>query len=161
MWRVWYTPCPSDKGNEQAYDFIVLMLNTLRYQGAITYLMGNKIDLVKDEAFAPRNKMFYFRQEGGIPKKGVFGWQAATGYRNARLDFIIRMLMNRGYDEDQAEIEGREILITLWLYLSSTKSDLRFHLTRENDQKLGILYRINHTLWQIKPSIFQSTQEPN
>jgi ATP-dependent helicase YprA (DUF1998 family) len=151
----WDTPAfltsnPWSLNQDQAGDLITLLMNTLRIQGAITYLLGDKVNLIKDEAFAPRRKAFYFRQEGSDPKQGIFGWMPAEGYSNARIDFLIRVLKKYDIPDDNKNL-ARQLLLNLWEYLSSPNSPWRDHLPRENLKKQGVLYRIAHNMWEITP----------
>ena len=144
---------PLALSTDQAFDLITLLLNTLRWQGAITYLLGNRVNLVKDEAFAPRQKVLYFRQEGSDSKKGVFGWMPAQGYSNARLDLLSRILDTDAVDKSQIGSVAHQILTDLWRYLSSASGPWNAYLHREVIQNFGVLYRIAHDMWAVKPAV--------
>jgi ATP-dependent helicase YprA (DUF1998 family) len=150
------TSSPANLTPDQSLDLIVLLLNTLRWQGAITYLLGDRVDLVKDEAFAPRQKTYYFRQEGSDSKKGIFGWMPAHGYSNARLDILHRCFSALGLEKAQYEIVARELMFDLWNYLSSPNSPWKIYLHRENLQNHGVLFRIAHEMWDLIPTITDS-----
>ncbi len=124
-------------------------MNSLRWQGAITYLLGDRIDLVKDEAFAPRQRVYYFRQEGSNSKKGIFGWMPADGYSNSRLDLLKRRLESFDVPEDQIKTQARDLLLKIWQYISSNSSPWKSYLHIETVKSQGILYRIAHTMWEI------------
>jgi len=147
------TSSPLDLSQNQAFDLVLLLLNTLRLQGAITYLLDDRVDLVKDDAFAPRQKIFYFRQEGSDSKKGIFGWMPAPGYSNARVYILGRILAARGVVVDQCESIARQILLDLWQYLSSSSSPWNPYLHREIIKKYGVLYRIKHGMWEVVPML--------
>jgi ATP-dependent helicase YprA (DUF1998 family) len=147
-----FTSSPLGLSHQKSLDLIVALLNTLRYQGAITYLLGDRVDLVKDDAFAPRQRVYYFRQEGSDSKKGIFGWMPASGYSNARLDIIKRILATNGVDENDLEKVGREILKNIWRYLSSPKSPWNSHLDSGTIKNYGVLYRIEHNMWEVIPN---------
>lgn len=143
--------------DDQAFDLIHLLLNTLRGQGAVTYLIGED-DIARNEAFAPRNKAFYFRREGSNPVKGIFGWLPAEGFSNARLDLLKRFLIRRGFAEPGAVREAKKALVDLWEYLSSSNSPWRTHLPGGAVGDLGVLYRIAHTMWELQPDIHTPPQ---
>jgi len=145
------TSPPLNLSTDQAFDLVVLLLNTLRLQGAITYLLGDRVDLVKDDAFAPRQKIFYFRQERSDSRKGIFGWMPAQGYSNARVNILGRILAARGGAKAHCESVARRILLDLWRYLSSSSSPWNPYLHREIKQKHGVLYRIAHGMWEVVP----------
>jgi hypothetical protein len=146
-----FTSSPLDLSPNQAFDLVMLLLNTLRLQGAITYLLGDRVDLVKDDAFAPRQKVLYFRQEGSDSKKGIFGWMPAPGYSNARIDILRRILAARGVAIAQCKSIALQILLDLWQYLSSSNSPWNPYLHRAIIQKYGVLYRIEHEMWEVVP----------
>ncbi len=134
------------------YDLIVLLLNTLRWQGAVTYLLSDRVDLVKDDAFAPRQKVFYFHREGSDTKKGVFAWLPAAGSSNARLDILKRYLVQiKNIEPARANNLARELLKLLWDYLSGTSSPWKSHFTVETDRDSGVLFRIEQALWEVVP----------
>lgn len=146
------TSSPLNLTPTQSFDLVLLLLNTLRWQGAITYLLGDRIDLVKEEAFAPRQKAFYFRQEGSDSKKGIFGWMPAIGYSNARLDILNRILANKDVVKIKIESTSRQILLDLWHYLSIPSSPWNAYLYRESVQNYGVLFRIAHEMWEVVPA---------
>lgn len=138
--------------DEVIYDLIVLLLNTLRMQGAVTYLLSDRVDLVKDEAFAPRQKVFFFHREGSDTKRGIFAWLPATGSSNARLDILKRFLSRtQNTEATTADRQARELLKLLWDYLSGTSSPWKSHFLVETDREAGVLFRIDQALWEIVP----------
>ena len=134
-----------------SFDLITLLLNTLRYQGAISFLLGDRIDLVQDEAFAPRQRVYKFRQEGGDSKRGFYGWIPASGYSNGRLAYLIKYLKRKGYPEKELAGKCHQLLLDIWQYTSSSTTPWYPYLKRDIDQEAGVLFRIDHTMWEVIP----------
>jgi len=147
------TAAPWNLTSDQAFDLITLLLNTLRRQGAITYLLREKVDLVQDDAFAPRQKAFYFRESESHPKKGIFGWMPAEQHSNARLDLLKRYLARQEMPVREIQTLALRTLREIWLYLSGPGSPWETHLPRESHRGHGYLYQIAHKMWEVIPSI--------
>ena len=146
------TNLPWNLTPDQAFDLITLLLNTLRRQGAITYLRKKKEDLLQDDAFAPRKKAYYFREAERHPKKGVFGWMPAAGHRNARLDLLTRFLESQGLSEREVNTQANQTLKKIWEYLSTPNSQWKPLLPRELHSGHGYLYQLAHNMWEIVPA---------
>lgn len=85
------------------------------------YLLSDQTDLLKDEAFAPRQKAFYVRLDRGETKKdrGILGWVPASR-SNGRLEILRKWLVTvRKLNEKDADLQSRQILPQLWDYLTS------------------------------------------
>lgn len=143
---------PWNFNSGQASDVITLLLNTLRRQGAITYLLSQRVDLLQEGAFAPRQKAFYFRQEGSNPKQGIFGWLPQEGYSNARLDLLERLLVRRGFEQKQARLAAQDMLRSLWDYLSQPRGPWATHFKVDSMPQAGTVHRIEHNMWDIVPT---------
>ena len=129
-------------------DLITALVNSLRYQGAITYLLDSKKDLVKcqREEFEPRTAIYYFRKDVSDRNRKVLSWLPSKNTRNSRVDLLTRILSRKAILTDQKNIE--KILGYLWDYLidSSWKDLFRC----EDLRGLGVVYRINHENWVIQ-----------
>lgn len=134
---------------EQAWNLLELLLDTLRQQGAVTFL--DQVD-PRDEVFAPRNRRLYLRQEGAESKKGVFGWVPSRG-SNRRLDILLKLLAKT---TDLAEAEKKKVatetLRGLWRHLTTdTGMVWGDHLPAENLQGVGVVHALSHLFWQVIP----------
>lgn len=148
-----FKAAPWNFTDQQTYDLIVVLLNTLRQQGAITYLLES-VDLLKTfpDAFAPRNFDFNFRQYTSAPKKHIFGWCPANGFSNARQDILKRYLERKGIPEESTKKHADQLLIDVWSYLVSTSSPWKNYLRSKNVQGEGAVYQIDHKYWEMVPS---------
>jgi len=118
---------------QEADDLLHLLLNTLRYQGAVTVAEG--VD-IRDEAFAPRNVEISVRGEG--PGRGVLAW-LPRGPLNGRLDLLGRIFERRGIGADP-----REVLLGLWRMLTDPRGAWNSTLVAHDDRQLGAVLRLSH-----------------
>jgi len=130
----------------QAWTLMVLLLDSLRIQGAMTLPEPVHPD---DDFFAPRNRRVRVRQEVGDPKKGVFPWCPSAGRSNRRLDILIRLLLKRGCSASEADRLGREALAGLWRFF--TKAELWEPYFESAQDEAGVSFRLKQQLWQFVP----------
>jgi ATP-dependent helicase YprA (DUF1998 family) len=135
----------------EAASLLKFMLNTLRNQGAVSYLLPDQ-NIHKEEDFAPRNRMLYFRLEIADPKSGLYAWMPSEKYNNARLDYLKRILSLRGYKDPENDSFARQILRELWDYMMSSSSpwsSASQQITHPY-RSVGIVYIIDHRTWRVK-----------
>ena len=148
----WQPPAPLlappwNLSQEEVWDLLITLLNTLRQQGAVAF--PPNVD-PRDPAFEPRNVELFVRDyaEG---KHRVLGWLPKRG-GNRRVDYLARLLDRRaGLSPDQAEGEALTALGGLWRYLTDASSPWRDHLSPEQRARVGVLYRLNHRFWEWVP----------
>jgi superfamily II DNA or RNA helicase len=143
-----------------SFDMVALLLNSLRRQGAVSYLLEDEdihlLDTEKQNEFRPRARLFYIHQSQASSrgKFGVYSWLPASKYNNNRLDFLVRFLA-RKKEERQPSAETRQqahhLLEALWRYLTSVNGSL--WLQTETKDRLGTLYRLRHDRWEVIPTI--------
>lgn len=147
------TQAPWNMSNEEAFNLIQLLFNTLRWQGVHTFLLSDRVDLRKDEAFAPRQKAIYVRKDrGGANKeRGILGWLPASR-SNARVEIVKKWLVAaRGLDEKDAAGRAVEILRELWDYLTGVSSPWQRYFVAETVAKEGVLYQLDYRMWELAP----------
>jgi len=149
---------PWNLSADNAYILLTLLLNTLRLQGAVSFLLSNEggHDLLhfNRDAFKPRDKVYYIRgANGGVYKEyGIYSWNPSGNYSNARLGLLQRFLtQHRGLQEAEAKAQAQAALGEIWNYLSGTASPWRHILTSETVSGQGALHRINHKMWEVVP----------
>ncbi|MCA2984090.1 DEAD/DEAH box helicase [Gemmatimonas sp.] len=118
----------------EAVDLIVMLLQTLRESGAVSIPDG--VD-IRDEAFAPRNRDIYCREEGAEP--GVVAWLPAANATNRRVNLLERVFAAKGITTTP-----RELLQQLWRYMTDPASPLKTLLTSTNDRRFGAVWRLSH-----------------
>lgn len=144
---------PWNLNRAQAFRLIVNLLNTLRYQGVVTYLLSEKMDLLitAKDAFAPRQKPSYVRLEGSMAGKGIFSWKPSAR-ANARLDYLMRILLEKHISEPAAREAAATLLLELWNYLTSGASPWNPCLESKDIGREGIVHRIQHGIWKAIPT---------
>ncbi len=147
------TSSPWSFNREQAYRLIVNLLNTLRLQGAITYLLSEKMDLLVSakEAFTPREKPFCVRLEGSVAKKGIFSWKPSAR-ANARTNYLKRILEEKKYQGLNSDEIIKNMLDDLWHYLTSPASPWSICFESRDVPGEGIGQRISHRAWKVIPT---------
>jgi glutaredoxin-related protein len=146
------TAAPWHLNKECAYRLIRHMLNTLRWQSAISYLLPNQ-NIHLDQVFIPRNRMLYIREQEANPGNGVFAWLPAVGHSNARMDYLKRILLRRGKNEEEAVNESLATLKSLWNYLTSVGSPWSKVLKGSTEKKFGYVHQIAHDQWRLIPTV--------
>lgn len=141
---------PLNLQREEAYQLISFLLNTLRWQSAITYLLPNQ-NIYKEPDFAPRNRLFYIRKEKADTKDRIFSWLPTENRQNARTDYLRRLMKNRGLDDRKIDDILRRIMSDLWDYLTSPNTPWEGILTVVTHERraAGIVYAINHERWKL------------
>ncbi|MCE7981872.1 MAG: DUF1998 domain-containing protein [Caldilinea sp. CFX5] len=138
---------------------IHLLMNTLRWQGVHSYLLSERVDLLKDEAFAPRQRAFYIRKDRGSAKAGygILGWMPQSGYSNARLELLRQWLAKQGIEHTETEGLARNGLHELWEYIMRVSSPWRGYVTTETVQREGVLHRLDHRMWELVPATAEAS----
>jgi len=132
----------------EIFNLMKFFLNTLRYQGAVTYLMPEQSIFRADE-FKPRNLLFYIRRDEANPKQHLFSWLPRERFDNARSDYLKRLLKNKGVQSIDLNKVVKDTLTELWDYLLS--SQWRSMITKDDlGNRGGIVYRLDHDSWRIK-----------
>ena len=140
---------PWNLTEDDAWLLLELLLNTLRQQGAITF--PDSVD-PRDEAFAPRNRELFMREESADPKKGIFAWMPTRG-NNRRFDLLTRLLERSTDLPLETRLDtARLALRGIWRHLIEAVGPWRDHLVSENRAKQGVLHRISHLFWEVLPA---------
>ena len=136
----------------EAWSLMEVMLETMRRQRVFSYPDG--VDPRDDVDFAPRQRIMFIRGEGAAPESGVFGWLPNRG-SNARLDYLVRYLERYGSrSETQPKQDATRALEGIWKHLTSPQSQVwRDHLLQEHLQREGVVYRLNHRMYELIPSV--------
>jgi ATP-dependent helicase YprA (DUF1998 family) len=138
---------PWDLTPDEAERLVILLLDTLRHQGAVTFPVN--VD-PRDDAFAPRNRELFMREERAESKKGVFSWIPTRG-NNRRSDFLARLLARHSDLPKQArQAEALRVLKGIWRNLTESRR-WRDHLPSENRSRVGVVRRLSHEFWEVVP----------
>lgn len=145
---------PWSLNREQAFRLIVNLLNTLCFQGAMTYLLNEKTDLfmTSKDAFLPRPKPASFRlDQAAKSKESIFSWLPTAPYANARSNYLKRILLKRKY-KFNADDAVRNLLNDLWSYLHSSSSPWLSCFENRDIQREGSVKRLSHKMWKVIPT---------
>lgn len=135
------------------FNLLKFLLNTLRFNGAVTYLLPDQ-NIYSDDAFKPRNFIFYFRRENAKSKKHIFSWMPSQGRDNARSEYLKRVLRAKGLEERFVEAKSREILDQCWRYITDPSGPW-YTVVKQMQHRYkaeGIVYQISHEGWKVKLS---------
>ena len=133
---------------DEVWDLFSLLLDTLRQQGAVTF--PDNVD-PRDEAFAPRNRELFMREDRADSAQGIFSWVPTRG-NNRRLDILIRLLSRTVENtSDEHRRAAMETLRNIWHHLTDSRSVWRDHLPSENRRRVGVVRRISHLFWELVP----------
>ncbi len=146
---------PWNLSQETFRDLLYMLINTLRWQGVTTYLLPERGDLYRNEAFAPRNKAGYMRGKGARSTKGwiIYGWAPADErYSNSRLELLRKVLHHQNVSKEKSDRLARTALHTIWEYLTDPASPWRDLLETCTVKGQGIVYRLDHRMWEVIPS---------
>lgn len=139
---------------DEAWQLLELLLETLRQQGAVTFL--DQVD-PRDEAFTPRNRLLYMRLERAAAKSGIFGWLPSRG-SNRRLDILLKLLKRQAQlgihnlSADEQRGVALETLRGIWRHFTDSGTVWREHLPSENLKQEGIVHILSHLFWEIVPA---------
>ncbi|MBI2195074.1 MAG: DEAD/DEAH box helicase [Planctomycetes bacterium] len=129
---------------EEAWELYRFLFANFTHQGAITFP-----DAVgpKDEAFAPRNREFHFRNEGVAPRKGILSWASpGKGKLNRRIDFLQKLHRRTAGKDADLELL-RSVLASIWFRtLLDPKSSPGSFLVKTDMPEEGPVYRLSHDL---------------
>jgi ATP-dependent helicase YprA (DUF1998 family) len=131
---------------DEVWRLLALLLDTLRHQGAVTFPMN--VD-ARDEAFAPRNREMFMREDKADSKKGIFSWVPTRG-SNRRLDILLRLLeRSADLSEEERKRAATEVLRGIWRHLTKAPTIWADHLPSENQSRVGVVHRISHEFWEM------------
>lgn len=147
-----------------AFQVLAILLNTLRRQGAVSYLLEDEdIDLLakKHDEFVPRSRPFYVREAGsgsGNRKKasyGIYNWLPSPSRRNGRLDYLTRLLATRKHEKtpsDETHLQAKRLLSDIWVRLTAAGNG-RIWLEAKSLGVEGVVYRLSHKMWEVVPTL--------
>jgi hypothetical protein len=109
---------PWNLAPEEAWHLLALLLDTLRHQGAVTF--PDSVD-PRDEAFSPRNRELFMREDRADSKNGIFSWVPTKG-NNRRLDILTRLLARTSsLSETERRPVATKALRNIWRHLTDSE----------------------------------------
>jgi hypothetical protein len=150
-WQVpeFLSAAPFNLSRMQAFNLLKHMLNTLRMQSAVTYLLPNQ-NIYKEPEFQPRDRMFYIRMENSDSKNRIFSW-IPSARQNARTDYLARVLQKKEISDFEIKEISRRLMNDMWDYLTTPGYNWSGILKQVNHERpaSGIVYQIGFDNWRI------------
>ena len=145
----------------EIFDLITVLLNTLRRQGAVSYLMDDEgVDLLSAcrDDFLPRARPFYVRENNAESsyKYGTYSWIPSGLHNNSRLDFAIRLLRRKKptLNDEELRSQALELLNMLWTHLTGLNSSVfNWWFKSETPGRTGVAYQLAHDVWEMLPTL--------
>ena len=110
-----------------------------------------------DEAFAPRNREYYFRDNTSVPKKHILSWGSpARGKMNGRLDLLTKTLT--GYQRRTGRSGRTQASASQHMGEEFTRQQARSfadYFRQDQVRGEGTVYRLRHDVYEIVPNIPQ------
>ncbi len=133
---------------KETYNLLRLLLNSLRYQGAVTYLMPDQ-NIYKENEFSPRNRLLYFRFQEADPKAGVFSWMPSENHENTRSEYLKRLLISRGSSENEAKKVASALLKDIWDFIRNSEWNQVLNRINHPNNRIGVVYSLSHEMWRV------------
>lgn len=132
---------------EEMKSVFSVMLDTLRLGGAMSF--PGILD-PSDDVFAPRNRSVYFnRYDGGSTVDGtIMSFVPKTGHRNRRLDYLLKLLLKKGYSEEEAKEISAEMLVKICDLLDGPLASRL--LSTKNKGAAGTVHQLSYKNWRIE-----------
>jgi len=137
---------PWNLSKDESISLYRVLINTLRFNKAITFPTDGPSP--QDEIFARfhRNKEYKLRGEISDSKKGIYSFIPASGRLNTRLEFL-QKLYKRVTGKEADKDECRKLLGKIWNDLKINWVDKGLY--QFSDSKQGVLFQLDYKYWQI------------
>ena len=138
---------PWNLSAEEARDLVSVLLNSLRRQGAVTFLEG--VD-PRDDYFKPRNRSFTVSEQHSDRKRGILSWRPVRG-TNRRLNYLERLLEKRAPElrESKCKEIAQRVLSGTWRHLTDERGSWMSHWHSQSQG--GISYALKNDFWHLRP----------
>ncbi len=137
------TPPPYALTQDEIWELFETLLDSFRLQSAIAF--PDEVS-PEDEIFKPRNRSYYFRQFGALPKKGVFSWSPSGASKmNRRIDFVQKLLKKCA---PAGGVSPQEVLNLIWRSFEQA-SFWKPYFSDSQLPEAGRVLQIRHNFWQV------------
>ena len=140
---------------DEVWTLVAILLDSLRRQGVL--LFPDHVS-PKEEFFSPRNREYYFRSHSDSSGrvKGILGWN--SNGLNSRLDYLQRLARNTrtGISNEDCRILLNEIW-NQFIVKQYKEGFFKDYLVEENLRGEGVVYRLRHEMWELKPTLIDDT----
>jgi len=137
---------PWNLSEKESIAIYQVLLNTLRFNKAITFPSDGPSP--QDAIFARfhRNKEYKFRGQKSDIKKGIYSFIPTSGRLNTRLEFL-QKLYEQTTGKKDSDGQCRKILCKIWDDLKTSWVDKGLYQFSES--KEGVLFQLDYRYWQI------------
>jgi len=137
---------PWNLSGDESIALYQVLINTLRFNKAITF--PNDGPSPQDEIFARfhRNREYKLRGEKSDAKKGIYSFIPTSGRFNTRLEFLQKLYKQLTGKEADKE-ECRKLLGKIWDDLKTSWIDKGLYQFSDSNQ--GVLFQLNYKYWRI------------
>jgi ATP-dependent helicase YprA (DUF1998 family) len=119
----------------EATDLLLMLLDTMRREGALTPLEG--VD-IREEQFAPLNRPSFFRREGSDAKNGVHAWLPRGGSANKRIDLLAKVRDRKGLAFDATALLGE-----VWDYVTAPAGPWAKTVVATQQKQVGVVHQLD------------------
>lgn len=126
----------------EATELLLLLLDTIRRDGALTPLEGV---LIEDEQFAPMNRPSYYRRDIADLKRGIHSWMPKKS-ANKRIDLLTKIKARKGLTFDPLKLLGE-----IWDYLTVADGPWSKTLVATQVKPAGVVHRLDATRFEFAP----------
>ena len=146
-----FSGAPWNLNQEEQWVLVQVLLDTIRYQGIVSFDDGEFNNVGHDDAiFAPRNVACYLRGADSISNKRIYAWEPAKNHSNKRLDYLCRVLRKRGVTKDQAREYAFSALKEVWGAINHPNGLLGKLFERVTYSNESNLLRLKPNWWQVR-----------
>ncbi len=137
---------PWNMSKDEAEALYQVLLDTLRFNKAITFPPDGPSP--QDEIFARfhRNKEFRFRGEVSNSGKGIYSFIPSGGKKNTRVEFV-KKLHSKITGEELGSQECKELLLKIYNDLKTNWDGKGIH--KFSDPKDGVLLQLDYKFWKV------------
>jgi len=143
---------PWELDESEQWTLMQILLNTLRERGIVSFDgFGIEHD---DDIFKPRNQAYYFRRADS--GKYIISWEPAKNYKNKRLHFLRKLLLEKGFSEKDATKEALQALKKIGDCIFDENGPLNrlFESGLQSRQETN-LFRLKPQWWEVSLAIEQ------
>jgi len=141
---------PWGLSEKEAVSLYQILINTLRFNKAITFPPGAPAPDDKIFERFHRNREYKLRCEKSDVRKGIYSWIPTKGRINGRLDFLKKLYIRITNKEANYE-ECIKLLRKIWDDLNNFWVDEGLFQFQDPRGREGILSQLDYRYWQVIP----------
>lgn len=148
---------PWNLSEKEAISVYQILINTLRFNKAITFPQGGPAPDDKVFERFHRNREYTFRCEKSNIKKGIYSWIPAKGRDNGRLEFLKKLYKQVKNEKEADREECKKILYKIWNDLTDHWVDKGLYQFPDPRRKEGVLSQLEYLYWEVIPENYDTS----